>query len=189
MGKNHFPIAISVADAEFQLLPFQKTSAKILTKWVENPADLHRLAPKTSWPLTAKKVSEWQGPGCEAFELRTLPANAMIGYGEVNWLPGAPGQAWLGHIIIEPGMRGRGLGCVLVQALLEQAFLRRGARSVSLIVFPDNVAAIDCYLRVGFQHVGEEKHRCGARGGYEVLRRLQITKAQFSKSGLSLQHH
>ena len=180
--------AFSAGGAQFALERFSEGDADCMLGWVKTPADLHRLAPKTSWPLTVEKIMGWSTPGCEAYVLRQASGRSagVIGYGEVNWLPGARGQAWLGHIIVDPARRGRGLGCLLVQDLLEQAFYQRQAKSVCLIVFPDNKPAVECYRRVGFREVGEEKHRCSNRGTYEILSRFEMTRAEFDAAGLHL---
>src|SRR5207249_508265 len=109
----------------FLLSPFQPSEALRLFEWVSTPEDLHWLSPNTAWPLTARKVREWQGRGCEAFSLANSDGT-MIGYGEANFFTPRGSDAWLGHLIIDPRLRGRGLGQLLVQSLLWHSFHRRG---------------------------------------------------------------
>ena len=85
-----------------------------------------------------------------------------------------PGHLWLGHLVVRPDQRGKGAGQVLVRALLAYASERHLASRVSLIVFPDNTAALKCYRRVGFTIVGEEYHQFGDVGPRRRLLRLEI---------------
>jgi len=99
-----------------------------------------------------------------------------LGYGEINPMGGGGGDVWLGHVIVRPDRRGRGMGTFLLRSLLAESFERRNATRVALIVFPDNLAALRCYRRVGFRLAGEEFHRFGGGGPAQRLLRLEITR-------------
>lgn len=75
--------------------------------------------------------------------------------------------AYVYSLWLDPGARGRGLGRRLVAAALDWAF-RRGVRTATLRVAPDNAAARAVYERLGFTEVPTR----GAAG--EVLMRLTI---------------
>ena len=78
---------------------------------------------------------------------------------------------WLGHIILAPTHRGRGIGQTFVRALVDHAFDQLCATKMSLIVSPGNDAAIQCYCRAGFKIVAEEIHRFGpAKTKHRFLR-------------------
>ena len=89
-----------------------------------------------------------------------------------------PHHLWLGHVIVQPEARGYGLGQTLVRKLLAYGIKRHRAKLASLIVFPENVDAIECYHRVGFQTTGEEHHRFSS-GPKERLLRLQLDLNRF----------
>jgi ribosomal-protein-alanine N-acetyltransferase len=55
-------------------------------------------------------------------------------------------------IAVAPAARGRGLGTLLLRALVDEA-ARRGARSLLLEVREDNAAAITLYTREGFERI------------------------------------
>ena len=65
---------------------------------------------------------------------------------------------WLGHLIVDPRQRGRGLGTHLTRLLLERAFNQQGARRVTLVVFPENHRALACYRAAGLREAGAEIH-------------------------------
>lgn len=97
-----------------------------------------------------------------------------VGYGEVTPLQRHRDHVWLGHVIIRPEDRGRGIGARFVQELLSEACEALAATRAILVVFPDNISAIRCYRRVGFTVVGEERHRFRAGFPPERLLRLEI---------------
>ncbi len=100
--------------------------------------------------------------------------NIMIGYGEINRAVHAAGSYWLGHIIIDPDWRGAGAGRWFVRELLNRAFDMHKARHVALIVFPENVAAIRCYTRCGFQAKRDEHHSFCKNGRRFMMRRMEL---------------
>jgi ribosomal-protein-alanine N-acetyltransferase len=64
-----------------------------------------------------------------------------------------PDEAWVQNIAVRRGAQRRGLGRVLLEALLAEARQRR-ARRVLLEVAVDNVAAQKLYADYGFEPVG-----------------------------------
>ena len=153
---------------------FQTRDAIEIANWVETREQLRWVAPSTELPLTPAKVAEWKKPGGEAFVLVLGDQSEPIAYGELNPMRNAPHDLWLGHLIVRPNQRGQGMGQTLLTRLLELAFGRYAAKRVLLVVFPDNVAAIECYRRVGFQVIREEQHRFGDTGPRHKLLRLEI---------------
>lgn len=161
------PVAVrSPIPEEFHLGPFESADAADVSRWAKTAQELRWLAPSTAGPLTAEKVVNWKKPGGFAFVLRSgahpdagsaLPA----AYGELNPMRLQPDHLWIGHLVVRPEQRGRGVGQVMVRALTDHAFCEVSAARVSLIVFPDNVTAIECYRRVGYRIVGEEYHGFG----------------------------
>lgn len=159
---------------QFSLTFFDPGHAAEIARWVSSDEQLRWVAPSTSWPLTAAKVAAWNKPGGHAFVLIREDDAQPVGYGELNPMRAEPDHVWLGHVIVRPNQRGRGTGQTLVRTLLERAFDRLFARRASLIVFPGNKAAIECYQRVGFVVRGEEYHRFGPDGPKHKFLRLTI---------------
>lgn len=125
-------------------------------------------------PLTAEKVLGWRRPQGHVLQLTPDGAIAPIGYAELNPMQRERGHLWLGHVIVCPTERGRGIGTVFVRMLLEYAFDQLAAHRVSLIVYPDNKPAVACYQRVGFKPTREEYHAFGASKVEERMLRLEI---------------
>lgn len=141
--------------------PFLAEHARVVAGWVRGPDELRLVAPSTVSPLTAEKVLAWQRPYVES-RIMTLGGDPTPrAYGELNRMRLDPTHCWLGHIVLDPQIRGRGWGRRFVGALVRRAAGIRRAHRVSLIVCPDNAAAIRCYERAGFDRVCEEYHRFG----------------------------
>jgi RimJ/RimL family protein N-acetyltransferase len=164
-------------DDGWRLTPFQPWHAPTIARWVQTEQQLRWLAPSTHPPLTAEKILGWKKPGGSAFVLVKGGEGPPWGYGEINPMRKGGEYLWLGHIIVRPDQRGRGMGSILLRALLVEVFERRNATRVALIVFPDNLAALRCYRRVGFSLSGEEIHQFDSAGPTHRLLRLEITRS------------
>lgn len=165
----------SVSDG-LRLAPFRPWQALTIARWVQTEQQLQWLAPSTRLPLTAEKILKWKKAGGDAFVLIKDGKESPLGYGEINPIRRGGEHVWLGHVIVRPDQRGRGLGSILLRSLLAEAFEQRNATCVALIVFPDNLAALRCYRRAGFSLSGEEHHQFGGEGPPHRLLRLEITR-------------
>lgn len=166
------PVATSRPAARVRLRPFHGADADVIVTWVTSPHDTYWLAPRTAPPLTREKVRAWGGPLREQLVLATPDADDAIGYGEVNVLHRNRAEYWLGHIVLDPRERGRGLGVAFTEALLRHAFRRYAAVRVTLVVFEENVPAVRCYRAAGMHDDGHETHFFPAYQRYERLLRL-----------------
>ncbi len=64
----------------------------------------------------------------------------------------------------------------MVRLMLEEAFSQRRAERVSLVVFPDNLAAINCYSAAGFTHSGRQKKHFATTGREHVMLQMTIER-------------
>lgn len=74
----------------------------------------------------------------------------------------SPGRARLNHVVdlgmaLDEAWRGRGLGTLVMQALLDWARACPGVLKVSLGVIPENHAAVRLYQRMGFVADGVQR--------------------------------
>lgn len=162
--------------AAFSLRPFQPEDAVQVASWVHDLLELRWISPSTPPPLTADKVCSWHADGTSAFMLFDQAGSEnsrALAYGEVNRAPHDREARWLGHLIVAPERRGRGVGGVLVHLLLAEAQRSPGLKRVVLIVSPDNLAGRRCYLRAGFQIVGEEQHRMAPHEALIPMTRME----------------
>ena len=135
----------------WRLAPFRPWHAQTIARWIQTTQQLRWLAPSTRPPLTAEKILAWKKSGGDAFVLVKGGDGSPLGYGEINPMRRGGEHVWLGHVIVRPDRRGRGMGSILLRALLAEAFEQRNATRVALIVYPDNLPALRCYRRAGFR--------------------------------------
>lgn len=155
--------------------------AAAVASWVRDERELLWLAPATVAPLTAEKVDGWSKADQHRFVVwESIPRRAAA-YVELDYLTPAREQMWVGHLVIAPALRGRGLSVVVTDTLLEMAFDRFGARQVLLLVFPENTPAVRCYERVGFRGAGEEIKHFEHRGRSERLLRMAIDRGRYRR--------
>ena len=169
--------AAAPTDASTQILirPFADDALGLIVGWVRTPEELRWLAPSTPWPLTVEKVQAWRREHGQAYGLH-VDANARpIGYGELNPMRSQPDQLWIGHVIVDLAFQGRGYGTRFVTELVRLAFEKHKSTRLILVVFPANTTAIQCYHRVGFRTVGEERHSFGSSKQKHRLLRLEMT--------------
>lgn len=76
---------------------------------------------------------------------------AVLGYAGLAVAP--PDEAWVQNIAVRRGAQRRGIGRLLLEALLAEA-ARRGIRSTLLEVAADNAPAQRLYARYGFEPIG-----------------------------------
>jgi ribosomal protein S18 acetylase RimI-like enzyme len=185
--------------AGFTLKPFKARWAATVAGWVTDVTELRLLAPGTPWPLNAGKVTGWLKPGGRAMmlvsgsvessntaaysavgEAVSEPFGTPIGYGELNPMSGHSEQLWLGHVILRPDWRGRGWGELLVRSLVGTAWHMGRVRKIALVVFPENTAAIECYLRAGFRSIREEQHQFTPDQSPIRLLRMEMSRERWS---------
>jgi RimJ/RimL family protein N-acetyltransferase len=168
-------------ETEYVLRPFSPDHAAPVASWVDSVRTRRWVSPSAAGEVTAELVNRWVKPGGEALVLADAVRFTPIAYGELNPMRAERRHYWLGHLIVAPAYRGFGIGFRLTQELLAHAFLERLAQRVSLIVFPDNSAAVRCYTKAGFRLTGEEFHRFGASARASRLLRFQLARAQFDE--------
>ncbi|MFQ5806432.1 MAG: GNAT family N-acetyltransferase [Phycisphaerae bacterium] len=159
-----------------RLAPFDARYAERVVSWVCGAREAYWLAPRTKPPLTADKVRAWASPGRNPLMLVAPGQSGPLAYGELNVLNEKRRDYWLGHLIVDPRQRGRGLGRRLTELLLLRAFRRHGARHVSLVVFPENEPAVACYRAAGMHDDGYETHYFASYRRRERLLRLAATR-------------
>lgn len=158
----------------YRLRPFAPEHAGLIASWAQDPVDAEWVAPRTPPPLTADKVLDWLHPGCQPFELAASTDAPPVAYGELNLLRERRREYWLGHLIVDSQQRGKGLGALLTRLLIERALNWHAARRVTLVVFPENAAAVAAYQNAGMRLDGFETHYFEAYDREVQLVRLEV---------------
>lgn len=163
------------------LCDFDALFAPTVASWVRSDRELLWLAPRTLPPLTAAKVMAWGRDRSNRMLLWDAASATPIGYTELNEMPNERDHLWIGHFLLAPHLRGRGLGKQFVCATLARGFLDFEAREVSLVVFPENHSAIRVYECGGMKAVGREfKYFKESRTRHEFVR-MSIRRTAYDR--------
>jgi ribosomal protein S18 acetylase RimI-like enzyme len=136
-----------------ELRPFTAADDDSLIAWVPDADALRRFGgPYLRWPLDRSQLEAIRcDPALRAFTLWTGEPPARAGHVELRLMGDDHGR--LARVGIDPALRGRGLGRVLVAAALAEA-RRLGRTSLELGVYADNAVARVLYERFGFVAAG-----------------------------------
>lgn len=127
-----------------ELVPFSGAAVTVAA-WVTSPEEAMRWSGVTTWPVPAELFATWHAEADTAPFLLVDDGEA-VAYGEL-WEDEA--EIELARLLVDPSLRGRGVGRRLVAALVAEAH-RRGFDEVWLRVVPENEPAIRCYAAAGF---------------------------------------
>jgi ribosomal protein S18 acetylase RimI-like enzyme len=119
--------------------------------WALDEQEVALLSGRVVYPFPEELRGIWRKVDDDIHSYLLFDADRPVGYGEI-WLDDEEDEVELARIIVDPEVRGRGVGGELVRALLGPA-LDAGYSEVFLRVRPDNAPAIRTYLRTGFVDV------------------------------------
>jgi RimJ/RimL family protein N-acetyltransferase len=163
-----------IRDGLYCLAPFDPAKAALVASWAPTAHELFWLAPKTYPPLSAAKVIAWSTEDACPMLFYRDSESEPLGYVELNPMPAEPRHLWMGHCVLDRDRRGEGLGRVMIALLLRLSFEHRRAHRVSLVVFPDNLAAIRCYRACGFEHAGTQNKHFYPTGRHHDMLQMSI---------------
>jgi L-amino acid N-acyltransferase YncA len=137
--------------------------------------EIHPLTPE-DWPAVGAIYAEGVATGEATFETETptwtefdagrLPDHRLVavdGDRVVGWAalsPTSRRECYAGvvehSVYVEESSRGRGIGRVLLEALVASA-AAAGIWTIQTSIFPENAASLALHLRVGFRIVGRRE--------------------------------
>ena len=119
--------------------------------WALDEKEVALLSGRVVYPFPDELLASWRTVDSDIHPYLLFDGERPVGYGEV-WLDDEEDEVELARIIVDPEVRGRGVGGELVRALLGPA-LNAGYSEVFLRVRPENAAAIRAYHGSGFVDV------------------------------------
>jgi [ribosomal protein S18]-alanine N-acetyltransferase len=146
---------------EYSLRPAVPGDLQTVLLWIESPEMLRRWGgPVPTFPPDVEKTwREIEATGSNTFSL-VESAGRIVGFGQL--LSRQPGALHLGRIIVSPEMRGRGIGRILCNELLDTGARLFHPSAFTLTVYRDNIPAVTLYTSLGFRVIpGDgEKNAC-----------------------------
>ncbi len=101
-----------------------------------------------------------------------------MAYGEITRMT-VNRSAFLSRIVVRRAWRGRGLGVALVKALASHAFVDLKLHRLELNVCEQNLQAIRCYEKAGFQREGLLREVLAAKDGYWNEYRMSVLRHEY----------
>ncbi len=113
--------------------------------------------PKYRFPLDEVQLRS----GMEGTEYRLFMVvqedGSPVGHFQFIRLDQEKGETTIGRILLNPELRGKGMGTEMVREALRFGQERYGLRKFDLAVFGFNESAHGCYKKLGFQETGREE--------------------------------
>ena len=134
-----------------ELRGFSDEYAVLVAGWAVDAKEVALLSGRMEYPFPEVLLTNWWTVEKDIHSYLLFDGDQPVGYGEI-WLDDEEDEVELARIIVDPKLRGRGVGGELVRALLGPA-LDAGYSEVFIRVRPENVAAIRAYHGSGFVDV------------------------------------
>lgn len=137
------------AGRELRLDRATESDIEELMTWFRNGTDVEVWGgPKFRYPFTAETFrSDCHWPDMASYCLRDGDGR-MLAFGQYY---DRNGRINFARLVVHPLHRGRGVGGCLLQRLMEAGAEALGLDEFSLFVFRDNLPALQCYRRAGFE--------------------------------------
>ncbi|HWW40633.1 GNAT family N-acetyltransferase [Pedobacter sp.] len=146
------------------LKPYTSADFKLLEKWVTDEDLLLQFAGTDfSYPITRQQITVYRTAYPERNFYIAYQDETPFAFGEII-LQGS-GIPKLARILVgEPSLRGKGLGGKFIKSLVAESARLYSTKTLELLVWDQNIAAIKCYERVGFVY-SPERHTMLAHKG------------------------
>ena len=125
-----------------------------ISRIIPNQYELFRVYPKGQYPFTLQQVEQLYD---ERFEFTVVcDEDNIIGF--ANLYDREQDQyAYIGNVFIRPDCRGKGLGKLVLQYMIQAVFEKYHFAEARLSVFADNQPAINLYRQYGFKEFSQEQ--------------------------------
>jgi [ribosomal protein S18]-alanine N-acetyltransferase len=138
---------------DHHLEPFDRADAATVLSWARTPEE------REAWAALAEAPDEgifdrWHADE-DVHAFGFVVDGRLAGYGEI-WEDPEEREAELARLIVDPAIRGRGVGRAMVRLLAARA-RERGYDDVWVRVLPSNEPAIKAYVAAGFVRTTPEE--------------------------------
>lgn len=140
-----------------ELRPFERSSFEPLIAWVKSPDVLFLWAGgRFTYPLDAPQLERHlaESPPAGRRPFTAFREGTAVGHAELTEIDSGQGSAYIQRLLVDPGVRGGGVGPAVVRAVLREAFDGLGLHRVGGRVYERNPAGRACYARAGLTEEG-----------------------------------
>ena len=137
-----------------RLRPYRPADADTILSWCREERAFYQWTAGVmgAYPLTREAFAFVEG----LMPFVALAGSDIVGFFTLREPEKMPGTLRFGFVIVDPALRGRGIGREMLRLGLRFAFDIDGAEKASLGVFENNPAAAACYRAAGFRDVTRE---------------------------------
>lgn len=138
-------------ESMISLEPFTPSDFSTLISWIDSRELLITIAGTVfSYPLTDSQLQKYlDDKKSYAFNVVDVSQNKIIGHAEIY--VSDDGTCKLDKVLIgDKSNRGKGIGLLLINKLLEYSFTKLGVGMVELNVYDWNISGMKCYEKAGF---------------------------------------
>ena len=152
----------------FHITPYtSEEHAALVQSWLD--ADARQNTGMEDWD---EDIHYWQKESPETFHALIfgdpVPAAAVYFFTE-------PDKLHIGEILVDPAMRGKGVGTAVLKYLL---YTYSGCRKAAAVIFPDNIPSQRAFRKAGFVYTSTHPDGDAA---YFAFHRPAVTIADFGK--------
>lgn len=157
------------------LIPYQHHHFNWLAQWVTSADLLFQFAGTDfTYLLTVAQLNKYQELHPDRHFYVAVDANDNpYAFGEI--IPQANNTPRLGRILVgDPNKRGKGLGKVFMQLLVNECKRVYNCLNVELYVAANNIQAIKCYEKVGFRFLDTNDKLVEHGGKKHLIKQMSI---------------
>jgi RimJ/RimL family protein N-acetyltransferase len=153
-----------------ELSPFTPADIDRLIGWIPSLEALQLwTASSFDYPLTREHLEGHLRESAERgdrliYKAVTPEDEKVVGHIELGAIDRRNQSLRIGRVLLDPTVRGHGLGAEMMRSTLAVAFETLQVHRVELGVFDVNPRAIACYERAGFRHDGTRRESYQVRG-------------------------
>ena len=167
-----------------ELQPFTDEDIDRLVGWFPTPESLFVWTATTfEHPLTREQVKKFVDESRQRGDrlfFKAVADGEVFGHIELGAIDHSNKSLRIGRVVIDPALRGRGLGAGMMRAAVEKSFEELKMHRVELWVLEDNPSAIASYERVGFRREGVLRDFFKTSEGYRNVIVMSLLEGEWS---------
>jgi len=156
---------------ELAYRPVAEADLPVICRFPRTVEELFFMYPKATFPLTVEQLRKTIAERSDA-TVGVYQGNVVVFGNLSKWELG--GECTIGNVIVDPSLRGCGVGRQFVDYMTELARTKYQARIVSLNVLNENSPALLLYTKMGFVPfaLDERVHPSGKRVAAIRMRKI-----------------
>lgn len=148
-----------------KLRPYKACDALIITKWFKSEFAFRQWCADRydKYPITPDDMNEYfdrDKNNDNIWGMTAFNDKRIVGHFTMRYPNNNKNEIRLGFVIIDDSQRRKGYGKEMISLAIKYAFEFLKVNKISLGVFENNIAAINCYESCGFKKVILDKREC-----------------------------